>query len=166
MTIIKTCNRCKQKKKITNEEEYFDKVCKDCDKKYKELDKQIKEKKINRTYNILAKNKKYIKFKIKYPEYYKNYYRMHPEKFKASIFKKKYNLSIEQYNIMLDYQNYRCDICGILFDKYKRPEIDHNHITGKVRAILCSSCNKLISNCNEKIDILNSAQSYLIRHRI
>lgn len=54
-----------------------------------------------------------------------------------------------------------CNICNNEFksDKYKR--IDHNHITGKVRGLLCPKCNFLLGMCNDDIKILKSAISYL-----
>ena len=39
--------------------------------------------------------------------------------------------------------------------------IDHNHVTGKVRGILCKSCNLLIGNAKDNVDILKSAIVYL-----
>lgn len=44
---------------------------------------------------------------------------------------------------MYDRQQGCCAICGKHQSNFKRKlDVDHNHTTGKVRALLCSSCNK------------------------
>ena len=39
--------------------------------------------------------------------------------------------------------------------------IDHDHVTGKVRGLLCHSCNLILGHAKDKVDILNSAIDYL-----
>lgn len=62
--------------------------------------------------------------------------------------KRKYNLKTSQYYKMLRKQNYKCAICGIDYLRYAKNNkrkiklsIDHNHITGKIRGLLCQKCN-------------------------
>ena len=38
---------------------------------------------------------------------------------------------------------------------------DHNHKTGKVRGLLCSSCNLILGYCNDNRDILSRLIVYL-----
>lgn len=55
---------------------------------------------------------------------------------------KRYGLTLEDYNEMFKNQEGRCAICGKHQSEFsKRLFVDHNHTTGKVRALLCSSCN-------------------------
>lgn len=61
----------------------------------------------------------------------------------------KYNLTIDEFDNMLDMQQNVCAICLGEFGK-KGPCIDHNHETGKVRGILCVFCNSFIGRINEK----------------
>jgi hypothetical protein len=42
--------------------------------------------------------------------------------------------------------------------------VDHNHLTGKVRGLLCSSCNSGLGHFEENIDYLNCAIEYLEQH--
>lgn len=58
-------------------------------------------------------------------------------------FKKRYGITLEDYNQMLDTQNGVCAICGKP-PKKNRLAVDHNHITGKVRGLLCATCNKVL----------------------
>lgn len=83
-----------------------------------------------------------------------------------------YCLSIEQYNSMLEKQDYKCGICLSLFDEKNKPRVDHDHHCCKgnrscgecVRELLCRSCNHLIGECSENIDTLNNAILYLRRY--
>ena len=52
--------------------------------------------------------------------------------------KKKYNMTIEQYQEILEKQKGCCEICNRLA---KRLVVDHNHKTGKVRGLICDRCN-------------------------
>lgn len=54
-----------------------------------------------------------------------------------------YGITVEDYNRMSENQNHKCAIC-------RKPEhsrklaVDHCHASGKVRALLCGPCNKLL----------------------
>jgi len=74
---------------------------------------------------------------------------------------KRYGLTIEQYNSMLETQAGQCAICG---KKMKQPNIDHCHATGKVRELLCLTCNFVIGGAYEDVALLKSAIKYLERH--
>ena len=65
---------------------------------------------------------------------------------------KKYGLTAEEYRIMLDKTDGACYICGAV-PKTKANHIDHNHVTGKVRGILCLTCNRfLIGKMGDRIN--------------
>lgn len=70
----------------------------------------------------------------------------------------KYGLSREQYDQMLISQDNKCAICGNLL---KTPYVDHNHITNKVRNLLCNKCNLVLGLVNENKLILQNAINYL-----
>ena len=60
---------------------------------------------------------------------------------------------------MFDSQNGKCAICD------KEPNklvVDHCHDSGKIRGLLCHSCNRSIS-IFERADILNRAMKYLLK---
>lgn len=52
---------------------------------------------------------------------------------------KAYGLEWERYEQMLLEQDNACLICRRPFEK--TPHVDHDHTTGKVRGLLCYSCN-------------------------
>lgn len=80
---------------------------------------------------------------------------------------KKYGITSEKYDEMLLVQNNNCAICKR--DKshslHGRLCVDHNHITGKVRQLLCTGCNTLIGSAKENEQTLQEAVEYLIKHR-
>lgn len=71
----------------------------------------------------------------------------------------KYGLSREQYRRMLQHQQGRCHICINEFDNI--PCIDHCHVSGNVRGLLCNPCNTAIGLMKDDPDIMASAISYL-----
>lgn len=79
--------------------------------------------------------------------------------------KRNYGISLEDYHKMKEAQNNCCAICETSEDKLRRPLlVDHNHSTGKVRELLCDSCNHTIGNAKENIEILNKAIKYIEKH--
>jgi len=82
-----------------------------------------------------------------------------------------YNITEEQYNIMLKEQNGVCAIChnpesskckGTL----RRLAVDHNHKTGLVRGLLCSSCNRLLGSAKDNVEVLRDSMLYLQKHSL
>jgi len=56
--------------------------------------------------------------------------------------KRKYGISLDDYDAMYLDQNAQCAICGQDFANLpSRPCVDHDHETGIVRALLCRFCN-------------------------
>lgn len=81
-----------------------------------------------------------------------------PEKRKAYKLKHNYDLTIEEYNVMLKEQNNLCLICKEILIK---PVVDHCHTTGKVRGLLCGTCNSGIGMLKDDPEIVLRAYDYL-----
>jgi Recombination endonuclease VII len=75
-----------------------------------------------------------------------------------------YGISLDDYDNMLDDQGGRCAIC--LCRPRTRPlAVDHDHVTGRVRGLLCSRCNHgLLHFAQEDVTILRRAIEYLLKH--
>ena len=74
----------------------------------------------------------------------------------------KYGITLEDYNEMLEEQDHCCAICGIHEEHCnKKLAVDHNHDTGKVRALLCHHCNTGLGYFKENIKFLNNAIQYV-----
>ena len=74
---------------------------------------------------------------------------------------RKYGITPEEYTAMFLSQNGVCAICGTPPEAHKKLAIDHNHITGKVRGLLCYKCNVMLGSANDSIVILNASIDYL-----
>lgn len=75
-------------------------------------------------------------------------------------------LTLEKYNALLEAQGNGCAICSSPNPGGKgRYHIDHNHITGVVRGLLCHGCNTGIGNLKESQTLLRNALLYLEKHQ-
>ena len=74
---------------------------------------------------------------------------------------KKYGLTPDSFNTMIEAQFHRCKICGVVFDELSRTCVDHCHSTGKVRGILCFHCNTALGHFRDSIETLYAAIDYL-----
>jgi CRISPR/Cas system-associated protein Cas10 (large subunit of type III CRISPR-Cas system) len=75
--------------------------------------------------------------------------------------RKKYNSDIDDFDRMLAEQNHRCKICGEQLIKGRQCHLDHNHRTGKVRGILCRTCNLGVGMFKDSPGLLKKAIIYL-----
>jgi Autographiviridae endonuclease VII len=83
-------------------------------------------------------------------------------------YKRKYGISIEEYQRMLEQQNGVCAIChqaeSVTWKGRAIPlAVDHCHKTGKVRGLLCNRCNRVLSLFDDDIEVMKSAINYLHR---
>lgn len=73
------------------------------------------------------------------------------------IIKNRYGLSRREYEEMLASQGGGCGICGTT----DRLVVDHDHESGRVRGILCTSCNVSLGRLNEDVGVLRRMIDYL-----
>jgi len=75
---------------------------------------------------------------------------------------KKYGLSIEQYDKMVEDQQGKCKICKASENiRDFKLFVDHCHSTGNVRGLLCHNCNAGLGHFRDSQDILQAAIRYL-----
>ena len=85
----------------------------------------------------------------KYAKTYRRYY-----------LQRHYGISLEEYDRLLTQQNGGCAICHEGKPR-RRHAVDHNHKTGKVRGLLCGSCNRALGYFKDSPELLASAITYL-----
>jgi hypothetical protein len=84
--------------------------------------------------------------------------------------KRKFGITLDEYNVMLARQDGKCAICGTTereYDKHgnmRRLAVDHDHKTGKVRQLLCTPCNTSIGLVKESVRTLNAMINYIRKH--
>jgi hypothetical protein len=74
---------------------------------------------------------------------------------------RKYGITFDQLNQMKIDQKGMCAICSKPFTDSKKVHFDHDHITGKVRQLLCNNCNCGIGYFKDNIEMLLNAVEYL-----
>jgi hypothetical protein len=76
--------------------------------------------------------------------------------------KRKFDLSLEEYDALMAKQGGRCAICGTTdtapWDWFC---VDHCHTSGAVRGLLCRACNTCIGQAQDDPEILRKAIHYL-----
>lgn len=89
--------------------------------------------------------------------------RLNSERYRNKNLKRKYGIDTIEYDRMLKSQDGKCKICGTDRPgiKGRRFAVDHNHVTGEVRGLLCLRCNLLIGHAKDDIQILQKAMEYL-----
>lgn len=82
-----------------------------------------------------------------------------------------YGWSYAEYKAMWERQDGLCAIClqpetelshhnGLV----KLLSVDHDHLTGMIRELLCGACNKAIGLFRENAELIYEAASYVSRH--
>ncbi len=84
------------------------------------------------------------------------------ERHKESYIQHNHGITLKDYDKMLKRQNGKCKICGAKTPGGRgRFHIDHEHKTGKIRGLLCSSCNTGLGLFKDNSEILIVAAYYL-----
>lgn len=80
-------------------------------------------------------------------------------RWRKAHFKFKYNLTLEEYQLMAEAQEFKCAIC------FGPPEtmlyVDHNHVTNRVRGLLCRECNAGLGFFKDNVENLRRAARYI-----
>lgn len=83
------------------------------------------------------------------------------KKNRHSHYRNTYNIEPEVYYKMRNEQNNCCAICGQM---PKLLRLDHDHITGNIRQLLCMNCNTGLGHFRDSLELLDKAKSYLEHH--
>jgi hypothetical protein len=103
----------------------------------------------DKTKNKIARRK----WRISNPEYMKNYH-----------LNRKYKITLDDYNKMLEDQKDCCASCGRHRSTWPRAlHVDHCHNTGKIRGLLCYNCNQFLGYIKDDPLTLVRILSYLKR---
>jgi hypothetical protein len=89
-----------------------------------------------------------------------------PSVYQNNHLKRNYGITLNDYNQMLTEQKHQCAVCGTTEPggKHGKFMVDHCHKTGKVRGLLCKSCNIALGEVGDNTQTLQSMIEYLQEH--
>jgi DNA repair exonuclease SbcCD ATPase subunit len=152
--MTKTCTACKEDKPVeafsrsSRNKSGRQSRCKDCFNKWYEANKNGVLARARYARDLAAKNSDEGRMKQR-----------------AARFKRLYGMTLEEYAVMVEAQEFKCAVCGRHHDDERNGlVVDHDHITGKIRALLCDRCNVGIGNLGDDPDRLIRAAEYLRIH--
>ena len=82
-----------------------------------------------------------------------------------------YGITEEDYDAMVVAQNGLCAVCGKPpktggVRAASRLHVDHDHVTGRVRALLCLTCNHGLGNFYDNPELMRAAAAYVEAFRL
>lgn len=135
--------------------------CKSCLKKYRDENKQQRN-------EVIKEWRKNNSEKLREYSLKKNALEHTKKRMQRYRLKKRYGITTDYWNQMLIKQDNKCGICRIDMKTFVNNipretvlHVDHDHVTGKIRGLLCSTCNKLLGLAKENPVFLRVAASYL-----
>ncbi|MEV6547987.1 endonuclease VII domain-containing protein [Streptomyces sp. NPDC051597] len=74
-----------------------------------------------------------------------------------------YGISESDFQDLLATQGGKCALCPMIFANIGRRNlcVDHDHVTGRVRGLLCRRCNSSIGQLGDDVDGLRRALAYV-----
>jgi hypothetical protein len=108
--------------------------------------------------------------KDKTKAYTQRYESKNPNAKRDSAFKKKYGITVGDYDVLLALQDGRCDLCGAKSSPLRNGKpvrlcVDHDHKTGKVRSLLCTTCNRFVGLLERDRELTERIVAYLRQHK-
>lgn len=77
--------------------------------------------------------------------------------------RRKYNLTQAEYDAKLSEQNGGCAVCGKQCKTGRALAVDHCHVTGEVRGLLCANCNRAIGWLQDDQTLIRAALEYVVK---
>lgn len=75
--------------------------------------------------------------------------------------KRFYGLTVADYEVLILKSGGKCAVCQNPFPSIKQRHIDHDHVTGKIRGLLCQRCNNALGLLDDSPERLRAAAAYL-----
>ena len=91
------------------------------------------------------------------------WWRKNSEKALVKTRQRKYGLSLEEFQLLSKLQNDSCPGCLRCLTAVKVC-VDHDHVTGKVRGLLCNECNLALGWARDNLETLLRLGVYLEAH--
>jgi hypothetical protein len=102
------------------------------------------------------------KYDKSHKEQLKLYYESNKHLWRAGELRRRYNMTMEEFDALFERQGRQCAICLTSVPTTKKGWcVDHNHNTGEVRGILCGKCNSVLGLVGDSVESLFRAIAYI-----
>ena len=82
---------------------------------------------------------------------------------KSDQLNRRYGMSLDQFNEMLQLQENLCAMCGLPLEiGTRRVVVDHDHDSGAIRGIIHASCNFILGISGDDASVLRKGMAYLL----
>lgn len=104
-------------------------------------------------------------------EYQREWRKNNLERERGYKFKHRYGISLDEYQQLLETQNHKCAACknpdtSVTHMGQTKPlSVDHDHVTGKVRGLLCHKCNIALGLLNDDKERIMALANYIKGNR-
>lgn len=95
---------------------------------------------------------------------YQAEYRARPERKRAMrdlYYRRAFGISADEFDAILAAQGGGCAICGVVPEREASFHLDHDHVTGEIRGILCIGCNQGLGQFRDDAGLLERAAVYV-----
>jgi hypothetical protein len=95
---------------------------------------------------------------------YRREYNARPErkrKQRDAYYRRTFGISADEFDALLASQGGGCAICGSVPERAASFHLDHDHLTGAIRGILCLSCNQALGHFRDDPVVLQRAAEYV-----
>lgn len=90
--------------------------------------------------------------------------RFTPDARRAGNLRSRFKISVDEWEEMFEIQGGGCLGCGKTEEENgRRLAVDHDHITGKNRGLLCFDCNVVLGKVDDDPKVLRTLAAYLER---
>src|SRR3990167_1190384 len=150
-------------------------ICIDENKAYRDTPERkeaqrLSQRKCDKTRYLTPERKEYLKalrqtpkvksYTLAYRSKYKNTLHGKEVQFNCQL-RSKFGITSSQYREMLEKQKGVCAICGGINSNGRKLAVDHSHDTGKIRNLLCSTCNHGLGHFKDNQTLLLNAVEYV-----
>jgi len=89
-----------------------------------------------------------------------------PERARDRHYRRLYGISLADFNRMVLSQGSRCACCGSNEPGGKHNQwcVDHDHVTGQIRELLCKDCNIVLGLVEDSPEHLQRLLQYIVKH--
>ena len=90
-----------------------------------------------------------------------------PDAARDSHLRRSYGINLADFNRMVLAQGSKCACCGTdkPGGKHNQWCVDHDHVTGSVRELLCKDCNIVLGLVEDSPEHLQRLIAYIIKHK-